>query len=521
MSCIQCFELIQSGRTFERDLLIISTKFSNQQLRFAKWGEACGFSSNAGFDERLLEPRLRGNIEQTLYCVEEVLKNGVAIIRSYKELATETVVSVQSSRSRWSWTVIKARLRRSSKDSHLKNAAKWAISDKKKLDEIVKHLYDLVGDLERLTRDFGVVQRQRILVQYEIESISDTSLLEVIEESRMSSNDIVSDAASVHLSSLKSFARRTGNGTSMSGTEPTNQSYHTAPEPIDQPNMSAVRVPADEFAMFHEANQEDISDLWKRDVNPPQNRRIMHDLSARTRPYSAPSPVRNLYSSKTGTLIRAMRTLEEFDETIDLLSAKHSRYLDIKPHLYPAKRINRELADYQRENDHIGTLERWQWYKLHPIAGNTRLILCSFEGPPSSPYEGGVFHLVLGILDDYPWIPPLCRAITRIYHPNVSPTGEVCISLFQDDWGTFFTLRTLMISIASILDDPETEDPLVPEIAVLYRQNRTEYEENAKSYTKKYAKLAGLFSKDGMDHCFQVCVDLVEEIRRRQSAVLI
>ena len=44
-----------------------------------------------------------------------------------------------------------------------------------------------------------------------------------------------------------------------------------------------------------------------------------------------------------------------------------------------------------------------------------------------------------------------------------------------------------MLSIASILDEPNPEDPLRPELAELYNTNKDEYKAKAKACTKMYA----------------------------------
>ena len=44
-----------------------------------------------------------------------------------------------------------------------------------------------------------------------------------------------------------------------------------------------------------------------------------------------------------------------------------------------------------------------------------------------------------------------------------------------------------MLSIASILDEPNTEDPLRPELAELYNTSKDEYKAKAKACTKMYA----------------------------------
>ncbi len=45
----------------------------------------------------------------------------------------------------------------------------------------------------------------------------------------------------------------------------------------------------------------------------------------------------------------------------------------------------------------------------------------------------------------------------------------------------------MLLSICSLLNDPNPDDPLVPEIAHLYKTNRPEYEKTAKEWTRKYS----------------------------------
>ena len=45
----------------------------------------------------------------------------------------------------------------------------------------------------------------------------------------------------------------------------------------------------------------------------------------------------------------------------------------------------------------------------------------------------------------------------------------------------------MLLSICSLLTDPNPNDPLVPEIAQLYKTNKAEYEKTAREWTRKYA----------------------------------
>ncbi|RRT67809.1 hypothetical protein B296_00038905 [Ensete ventricosum] len=45
----------------------------------------------------------------------------------------------------------------------------------------------------------------------------------------------------------------------------------------------------------------------------------------------------------------------------------------------------------------------------------------------------------------------------------------------------------VLLSISSLLTDPNPDDPLVPEIAHMYKTDRAKYEATARSWTQKYA----------------------------------
>lgn len=119
--------------------------------------------------------------------------------------------------------MLRERLRRSQNEHLSRGAARWAISDKKTLDDFVKHLHYLIGDLEDMTEELLIPESQRYLAQYEIESITEPSLLELIEESRIDADDIVSDVASQHLSSI-----RVADNRSLHSTRQTVSSYDTS-----------------------------------------------------------------------------------------------------------------------------------------------------------------------------------------------------------------------------------------------------------------------------------------------------
>lgn len=108
-------------------------------------------------------------------------------------------------------------------------------------------------------------------------------------------------------------------------------------------------------------------------------------------------------------------------------------------------------------------------------------------GPPDSPYQGGLFFLDINFGNDYPFTPPRCKFRTRLYHPNINSNGSICLDILKDNWSPALTIRSVLLSICSLLTDPNPDDPLVPEIAELYVTNREQYEQEARNFTTMYA----------------------------------
>ena len=108
-------------------------------------------------------------------------------------------------------------------------------------------------------------------------------------------------------------------------------------------------------------------------------------------------------------------------------------------------------------------------------------------GPEESPYHGGLFFLDINFPTDYPFKPPKIYFRTKIYHPNISSNGSICLDILKDQWSPALTVAKVILSICSLLTDPNPDDPLVPNIAELYRNNIERYTANAKEWTLMYA----------------------------------
>jgi ubiquitin-protein ligase len=59
----------------------------------------------------------------------------------------------------------------------------------------------------------------------------------------------------------------------------------------------------------------------------------------------------------------------------------------------------------------------------------------------------------------YPINPPLCTFMTRIWHPNISTSGSVCLDVIKENWSPIMTIENVISSIGSMLDDPNPTSP--------------------------------------------------------------
>ncbi|EGR30850.1 ubiquitin conjugating enzyme, putative [Ichthyophthirius multifiliis] len=122
-----------------------------------------------------------------------------------------------------------------------------------------------------------------------------------------------------------------------------------------------------------------------------------------------------------------------------------------------------------------------------------------FEGPHDSLYEAGLFQATLTFPDNYPDMPPTMKFTTEMWHPNIYPDGKVCISILHppgvdqfntqesesERWRPVLTAENVIISVISMLMDPNTESPANVDASIQFRHDKEAYIKKVKFLTKK------------------------------------
>ena len=140
------------------------------------------------------------------------------------------------------------------------------------------------------------------------------------------------------------------------------------------------------------------------------------------------------------------------------------------------KRLKKEFSRFDKDPVN--------WCKIQPIDEDLFHWRGYIKGPPNTPYEGGQFNFEITFPVKYPYDPPTVRFTTRIYHPNITIEGDICLN----GWGPSVNVHQILLSLHCMLSTPDLTSPLVPEIARLIEADKWAYEAVAKEWTRKYAK---------------------------------
>lgn len=144
------------------------------------------------------------------------------------------------------------------------------------------------------------------------------------------------------------------------------------------------------------------------------------------------------------------------------------------------KRIKKEKSDLDESSPYGITAS--------PRDDNLLIWDATIIGPEKTPFEGGLFKLTIEFPRKYPFSPPVVKFQTQIYHPNIDKKGNICLDILSDnEWSPALTIKKVLLSISSFLNEPNASDPLNSNAGKLYVDDITAYEEKVRYMTKKYA----------------------------------
>nr|ODN85377.1 ubiquitin-conjugating enzyme E2 S [Cryptococcus depauperatus CBS 7841] len=112
------------------------------------------------------------------------------------------------------------------------------------------------------------------------------------------------------------------------------------------------------------------------------------------------------------------------------------------------------------------------------------------QGPPGTPYEGGYFRIKFAFGPDFPNLPPKCNIgtmMTKIFHPNISKTGEICVDTLKKGWKKEFGVGHVLVTIKCLLIYPNPESALDEEAGKQLLEDYEGYSKHARLMTGIHA----------------------------------
>ncbi|KAG9242468.1 ubiquitin-conjugating enzyme/RWD-like protein [Calycina marina] len=140
-----------------------------------------------------------------------------------------------------------------------------------------------------------------------------------------------------------------------------------------------------------------------------------------------------------------------------------------------------KLGDPRRANDAQSTTKRLQTELMQLMTsdtpgisafpssdGNLQSWTATIDGPDDTPYAKLTFKLTFAFPSNYPFAPPTVMFKTPIYHPNVDMAGRICLDILKDKWTAAYNIQTVLLSLQSLLGEPNNASPLNGEAATLW-----------------------------------------------------
>ncbi len=103
---------------------------------------------------------------------------------------------------------------------------------------------------------------------------------------------------------------------------------------------------------------------------------------------------------------------------------------------------------------------------------------------------------MLKIPEDFPKSPPKGYFLTKIFHPNISDKGDICVNSLKKDWDPMnWSIRHILRVVHCLLINPFPESALNEEAGKLFMENYDQYFRRAKIFTEIHAVQKGAAAK--------------------------
>uniref|UniRef100_A0A8C3IZ66 Ubiquitin-conjugating enzyme E2 C n=1 Tax=Chrysemys picta bellii TaxID=8478 RepID=A0A8C3IZ66_CHRPI len=122
-----------------------------------------------------------------------------------------------------------------------------------------------------------------------------------------------------------------------------------------------------------------------------------------------------------------------------------------------------------------------------PESDNLFRWIGTIDGAAGTVYEELRYKLSLEFPDGYPYNAPTVKFLTPCYHPNVDTQGNICLDILKDKWSALYDVRTILLSIQSLLGEPNVESPLNTHAAELWK-NQAAFKKYLQETYAKQAK---------------------------------
>jgi len=157
---------------------------------------------------------------------------------------------------------------------------------------------------------------------------------------------------------------------------------------------------------------------------------------------------------------------------------------------FAAKRLQQERAAFKKDHP-FGFYAKYA-PKADGMGQDVYKWICGIPGRVKGPWEGAVLKLIIEFSDEYPGKPPKCKFAgipptnETLFHPNVYPSGTVCLSILNEDedWKPNITVRQILLGIQDLLDHPNIASPAQSEPYVMFSDHRDEYHRRVKDQVK-------------------------------------